>query len=185
MKKFFLTSGKISLETPIEISSAIELSNLANDESIAKTIGSRAFPYPYTREDAKIFIEKNREDNGKSFIIDWFISFENQKVGIIGLSNIDYDNRSAHVGYWINSQFRGGGIATAALELVVEYSMNTLHLHRLYTNVMHNNPSSMRVLLKCGFSIEGIEKESLFLDGKYYDMIKFGIIFRNHALRSN
>ena len=179
MEKIILTSGKVSLETPLKIHSADELSELANDESIGKTIGSRVFPYPYAKEDAMFFIEKNREENGKPFIIDWFISFEGRKVGIIGLGEIDYENRNAHVGYWINSQFRNKGIATTALGLVVNYSMNAMNLHRLHTKVMHNNPSSMRVLLKCGFSIEGIERESLFLNGTYFDMINFGIVFRN------
>jgi RimJ/RimL family protein N-acetyltransferase len=177
--KVILTSGKISLETPLEIDNASELSTLANDESIGKTIGIRAFPYPYTIDDAESFITKNREDNGKPFIIDWFIAFEGKKVGIIGLSNIDYENKSAHIGYWINSQYRKRGIATSALGLVVEYSKKTMNLHRLYTKVMHNNPSSMRVLLKCGFSIEGIERDSLLLNGTYFDMLNFGITFRN------
>jgi RimJ/RimL family protein N-acetyltransferase len=179
VERILLASGDVKLESPLKLEDAGKLASLANDPSISQTIGSAGFPYPYTEEDARWFIEKNRIEIDRPFIIDWFIIYKNEPVGIIGLKDIDYENKRAHVGYWVNSRYRNKGIAGGSLRLVVDYSYRTLKMHRLYTSVMHNNPSSMRVLIKNGFSIEGIEKDSIFLKGKFYDMIKFGLIFRD------
>ncbi len=179
MEQILLASGDVTLDSPLKLEDARILASLANDPTIAQTIGNTGFPYPYTEQDARWFIEKNRLEIDRPFIIDWFIIYKSEPAGIIGLKDIDYENRRAHVGYWVNSSYRNKGIAGESLRLVVDYSYRALKMHRLYTSVMHNNPSSMRVLIKNGFSIEGIEKDSIFLNGKFYDMIKFGLIFRD------
>ncbi|MHB8360833.1 MAG: GNAT family N-acetyltransferase [Thermoplasmataceae archaeon] len=168
MENIVISSGMIMIESPLTLNDAEELTMLANDQSIPKTIGSK-FPFPY-------IIDKNRIDNGKPFIIDFFIKYDNIRVGVIGLSNIDYRNNSAHFGYWVNSKFRGKGIASTALHLVCEFSRDQLKLHRLHTKVMSNNPASMKVLLKNEFRIEGIEKDALKIGEDYIDMFKFGLI---------
>jgi RimJ/RimL family protein N-acetyltransferase len=73
------------------------------------------------------------------------------------------------VGYWIDRQFWGKGVATAALSAFLE----ELDTRPLYAHVATHNVGSIRVLEKCGFertrggstpSAEGVEELLLKLD---------------------
>lgn len=52
-----------------------------------------------------------------------------------------------HVGYWLGREFWGRGIATAALELMLEQ----IRERPLFASVAEHNTGSLRVLEKCGF----------------------------------
>lgn len=54
------------------------------------------------------------------------------------------------VGYWIGREFWGRGIATAAVAAFLE----EVKIRPLYAHVAKTNPGSMRVLEKCGFSLQ-------------------------------
>lgn len=171
-----LTGRAISLSTDLKDSYAVKFASLANDPQIPRLIGSHGFPCPYREEDALNFFHMNRQTGKEVFAMDFLVFHEGELVGVIGLKDIDHQDRKAHVGYWIGKEFRSRGIASEALELVCQFSLETLKLNRLYTRVLENNPASMKVLLKNGFSIEGYERDSMFLDGKFISMFLFGRI---------
>ncbi len=56
------------------------------------------------------------------------------------------------VGYWIDKEFWGKGIATRALELL----LNEATARPLYARVATSNVASIRVLQKCGFVVEQV-----------------------------
>jgi len=69
------------------------------------------------------------------------------------------------VGYWIGREFWGKGIATKALaELLKE-----VRFRPLYAFVIKENPASIRVLEKCGFSLCGEEKSAAATGGDERD----------------
>ena len=55
------------------------------------------------------------------------------------------------VGYWVGREFWGRGVATRALELLLE----ELKARPLYAHVARHNVASRRVLEKCGFDVVG------------------------------
>ena len=61
----------------------------------------------------------------------------------------------ADVGYWIVSERRGKGLATAAVELLVERAF-AAGVERLQATVEPWNVASQRVLEKAGFAREGL-----------------------------
>lgn len=61
------------------------------------------------------------------------------------------------IGYWIGREFWGRGIASMALTKFLE----TTAIRPLFAHVAKHNIASMRVLEKCGFSVQG--------EGKYLD----------------
>ncbi|MCA9168659.1 MAG: GNAT family N-acetyltransferase [Planctomycetales bacterium] len=56
-------------------------------------------------------------------------------------------NGHHHVGYWIGKEFWGNGIATRALDLLLD----EVSIRPLYARVAVANAASLRVLAKCGF----------------------------------
>jgi len=51
-----------------------------------------------------------------------------------------------------------------------------LDLHRLQTGVYEPNRPSQRVMEKLGFVREGVERESIYIEGAWYDTYKYGLL---------
>ncbi len=164
---------RIILSSDLDVSMADNLARIANDYTIYTNIGSHSFPHPYTYTDAVDFIQKNRESGGETFAIDFAMLLDSSLVGIIGISDISIVDRSAHIGYFVGKDYRGNGIASAALSVLTDFSFSELKLHRLHTRVFSDNIPSIRVLRKCGYSQEGMEKDAFFWNGSYRDFLLF------------
>ncbi len=177
MQVYRLDGRKVSLSSDLDSSLAPEIAELANDREISRNIGGHFFPYPYKVEDALAFFSKNREEGRRFFAIDFIIFHSGHPAGIIGLSDIDYTDNKCHVGYWIGKKYRGKGLATESLGLVTDFARNELSMHRIYTGVLDFNTASMSVLVKNGYSVEGIERETYLMDGKYWSFVRFARIF--------
>lgn len=98
------------------------------------------------------------------------IWYDGVLVGQITLGGIAYGAlRSAHIGYWIDERYAGRGIVPSAVNLIVRYAFDRLHLHRLEINFRPENEPSRRVAEKCGFIYEGERKSLLYIDGGWRD----------------
>jgi ribosomal-protein-alanine N-acetyltransferase len=83
--------------------------------------------------------------------------------------------RSAWVGYWVASSMAGGGVATAAVALVVDHAFASAGLHRIEATVRPENVPSLRVLTKAGFRQEGLFKRYLDVAGDWRDHFCYAI----------
>lgn len=149
---------------------ALPISRIANDPDIARRIGAHSFPYPYTEEDGKVFLDMNRKYGKTYFSIDFLIFLDHELIGIIGLKDITHTDLDAHVGYWIGREYWNRGFATEALSLVLDYARSDLCLARLHTKVLDFNLASLRVLLKNGFRVEGFEYNCFKMDDGFHSM---------------
>ncbi len=77
--------------------------------------------------------------------------------------------RSAWVGYWVEAQAAGGGVATGAVALAVDHAFGPVGLHRVEATVRPENAASLRVLAKLGFRDEGLLQRYLEVDGAWRD----------------
>lgn len=78
------------------------------------------------------------------------IEIGEQVVGTISCFQRDGENC---VGYWLDKRFWGQGIASHALELL----LNEVHTRPLHAQVAIGNQASLRILQKAGFTIQRIE----------------------------
>jgi ribosomal-protein-alanine N-acetyltransferase len=91
-------------------------------------------------------------------------------VGEITLSDISLGPfRSAHVGYWIDGEYTGRGLATRAVEEVCRAAREELGLHRVEASTILANEASQRVLAKCGFELIGMAPRYLHINGEWRD----------------
>ena len=176
MQNYTIESEKIVITTNFPREHLDEFIQCTSDPDLGFNLMNHGFHYPYTEEDAVEFIERNREAGNEIFAMDFFIFHENHFAGIIGLSDIDYDNSRSHVGYWTGKSFRNRGIAGEALGLVIEFARKTLKLHSLYTSVLTENIPSISVLTKNGFSLDGIQKDYFEYDRKFYSAFAFSLV---------
>jgi ribosomal-protein-alanine N-acetyltransferase len=97
-------------------------------------------------------------------------------VGQITVGNVIRASlRSAWIGYWVSSEVVGGGVATAAVALVVDHAFSSAGLHRIEATVRPENAASLRVLRKVGFREEGLFKRYLDVAGAWRDHLVFAL----------
>lgn len=95
---------------------------------------------------------------------------QDRAVGAFTLNNIVRGPlRSAALGYWIDVEHSGRGLATAAAEYVCAAARDELGLHRVEAGTMVDNKASQRVLAKCGFEEYGLAPRYLHIDGEWRD----------------
>jgi RimJ/RimL family protein N-acetyltransferase len=76
-------------------------------------------------------------------------------LGEVGLYQLDWDRRSAEVGYWLRETARGRGYAAEALELVCGQARGSLELRHVEAHIAPDNVASRRVAERQGFRIVG------------------------------
>ena len=71
---------------------------------------------------------------------------------------------------------RGRGIGTAIQRLSFRYGFEELGLHRLYMRVVTGNSPSLGSCENNSVTVEGVLKDDVFINGRYYDVVLLGII---------
>lgn len=90
------------------------------------------------------------------------------KLGMIDLFDFDFKNKRAGVGVLIkNTEDRQKGYGKEALQLLVNYSFDRLHLHQLYCNISEDNIQSLKLFENAGFNKVGLKKDWNFSGGKF------------------
>jgi ribosomal-protein-alanine N-acetyltransferase len=99
----------------------------------------------------------------------WVLTHGDEVVGRINLNNIVMGVlRSASVGYWVDHEHLGRGLARGAVEHAAVRAREH-GLHRLEGGTMLHNEASQRVLLRCGFEFYGVAPRFLFIAGAWQD----------------
>jgi ribosomal-protein-alanine N-acetyltransferase len=103
-------------------------------------------------------------------MLPYVIEVDGKFGGQLTIGNVTHGAlRSAWIGYWVASEFTGGGVATGALALGVDHCFGPVMLHRVEATVRPENAASRRVLTKVGFREEGLLKRYLDVDRAWRD----------------
>ena len=101
----------------------------------------------------------------------------NELIGEVVINEVDPVNRRANIRIGIQgTQHRGKGHGTEALVHMLRYGFEHMKLHRIDLGVYVFNPRAIHVYEKIGFVREGIERDAIFLDGKFHDMIVMSML---------
>jgi RimJ/RimL family protein N-acetyltransferase len=167
-----LKSGNTTLRA-LQLTDAKRLAELANNQKVSRNLRD-GFPHPYTLADAEDFLRRFSDQDLLTF---FGIDYNGEYVGNISLvPGQDVYRKSAEIGYFIGEPYWNKGIATVAVDLITEYGFGVLGLVRIHTGVFDYNPSSQRVLEKCGFRKEGVFRKAILKEGKIRDEIRFAKI---------
>ncbi|WP_055047180.1 GNAT family N-acetyltransferase [Devosia sp. A16] len=108
-------------------------------------------------------------------------------LGVIRLDRVNLVDKRASLGIGLlQLEQQGRGIGTEAARRVLAYGFDTLGLHRVSVRVLADNGRAIRCYEKCGFQLEGRERETVFLDGAWRDDLIMGVLaheFRRHSPR--
>ncbi len=119
--------------------------------------------------------EEWRAQTGYGFLI--FGREDGELLGGITLSNVRLGvAQTGSLGYWVAAGHARKGYMTEAVRCILDYSFNSLKLHRVEAACLPDNEASRGLLLKCGFREEGLAREHLKINGRWRDHVTFGIL---------
>ncbi|MCM1188872.1 MAG: GNAT family N-acetyltransferase [bacterium] len=93
-------------------------------------------------------------------------------LGTVYIRDIDRQHNKAEYGIFIGEpQARGWGIGTAAARLMLKYCFEEEKLHRVFLRVFADNLQAVRSYEKAGFQKEGLLRDDVCIEGRYYDIV--------------
>lgn len=144
-----LTTERLTLR-PWSLTDAESLFLYAKDERVGPIAG-----WPPHKS-----VEESREVIRTIFMQDGVFAItlkgEKEIIGCIGLiiggkSNFPIGDTEGEISYWLGVPFWGNGIMPEAVDRIVRYGFDDLHLETLWCGYFDGNERSGRVAEKCGF----------------------------------
>ncbi len=84
--------------------------------------------------------------------------------------------RSGFLGYWIDREAAGRGMASLAVALVADHAFGQAGLHRLQADIRPENLRSQRLVERLGFRQEGLLRRYLDIDGDWRDHLAYALL---------
>lgn len=172
----FLRKGIVSLRLP-HYDDVPYLKSWINNPRTAQYL---TIYLPMTDEDEKKWVEKARskQSDHLAFVIDVHDMYlQRTPVGVISLEKVDRRNRTTSLGLFIGDEsYRQKGVATTALNLILEYAFMTLNVHNVWLSVISGNKPAYDTYTKCGFIHDATLRDKHYRDGRYVGEIIMSIL---------
>lgn len=166
--------GKKVILRAIEEEDLELLRNLTNDPDFEYMICGWSFPI--SKKDQETWYSHNSNTMTQvRYIIE---TPDEGAVGMIGLQQIDWKNGVATGGGMriFKKEIRTRGLATDAWLTLMRYAFEELRLNRINGSALSYNEASKKVCEKVGFKVEGIQRQAIFRNGKFHDVIQMGCL---------
>lgn len=130
-------------------------------------------------EDQKTWFQTiSRSHNTQSIYFSIAEGLEENLIGCAGLHPVNWTHLNAEISLYI-----GKGLvyiddiyAPKALQLLIDHAFAKLQLHKLFVEVYSFDFKKQVLFESFGFSVEGILKEKIYYNKKFYDSIIYSIL---------
>lgn len=136
-----------------------------------------SIPHPYEEGMARRWIGTHAElfELGEMAVFAVVRPSPEALVGAVSLT-LEATHGCAEMGYWIGRPFWNRGYASEAAGAVVDFGFRELGLGRIHASHFGCNPASGRVMEKVGMVREGRLRRHRKKDGRFQDLVLFGIL---------
>ena len=146
------------------------------DEEIARW--TAMIPSPYTEDDAREWIGLHEEVRGEGLGCPFAVvdAGTGELLGSAGFHQIEWDDRSLDIGYWIAPWARRRGAATRAVRLLSAWAIHDLEMERISLLTFPGNVASEGVAAAAGYTREGLLRAYLEVRGERRDTTVWSLI---------
>lgn len=160
-----LSTPRLTLRA-LQVSDAFDLFDYARRSDVTKYL--LWFPHrsvEYTKE----YLRYIGQRYAVGSFYDWALinRDDGKMIGTCGFTSIDLANRSAEIGYVLNPDYRGHGLAAEAGAEVLRFGFEVLGLNRIEARIMQGNDASLRVAEKLGMHFEGWKRDGIYIKGSF------------------
>jgi len=146
---------------------------------------SKWFGWPSESDSPSYFealIKDGLYDYARGKAVHCGISFDEQMIGYIGLTNINYELNKAELRFLIAPEFEGRGIMHKVCTKIIAYSFDFLALEKLEMSIATEDLASRKACEALGFQLEGILKCADNIKGKLIDHARYGLLRSNYLI---
>lgn len=113
----------------------------------------------------------------------------NKMIGSIGITSYNSYQGRIELSYDLAQEYWRRGITTRAIDCIIRYAFEEWNVNRIEASVSTLNIPSKNLLLKCGFTLEGILRQHRFHRGRYVDVYFFSLLkeeyFKHHDFEAS
>ncbi|CAK0768165.1 N-acetyltransferase domain-containing protein [Gammaproteobacteria bacterium] len=107
-------------------------------------------------------------------------------IGIGGLHGINSIARSAELRVFIGDKhWWNRGCGTEATQLLLAWAFEILNLHKVWLGVNAAQSNAVRVYEKVGFVQEGVLRDEVWRNGRYYDAVRMSLLAMEYHTQRN
>lgn len=167
-----LEGRNVRLRPPCADDADVRLA-LGNHAEIAEMYGvNKDDMKPITREGAASWLQRLTDHPHA-----WVIEINGVFAGEIRLDNVNRQDRRATMALGINNPaLLGKGFGTETITVLLRHAFGDMGLHRIGIRVLAYNKRAIRAYEKCGFVVEGRERETAYVNGSWHDDIMMGLL---------
>lgn len=128
---------------------------------------------------AKDFIKEHRAEYTNQERILWAVTMKEQDavIGLVGFGDWNRYHNRAMIGYDLAHAYWGQGIGSEAIQRIIRFGFTRMNLNRIEAETIEDNHESVRMLVKLGFTLEGIRRGYSFEDdGQYHGSAMYGLL---------
>lgn len=126
-----------------------------------------------TLQDSQTFIETAIYRYNALESASFAILFQHKLVGVAGFNLLDYPNRLAAVGYWLDKAHIGQGIITQVVSTLLDYGFCDQKFNKIEIRCAEHNIKSRAVAERLGFTYEGKLRQCEWLYDRYVDHLVY------------
>lgn len=173
-KIYFLEEANIGLRTLEEADADGNYRDWFNDAQVCKYNSHHRFAM--AKEELLDFIRSSHSSRN-ALVLAVELKETGTHIGNISLQNINYFDRAAEISFIFGEKaYWGRGYATEAARLFINHAFLQLGLRRIYFGTSEANIGMQKVGEKLGFRREGVRREALFKNDRFYDIYEYGLL---------
>ena len=127
----------------------------------------------------ELVVEREKARRGEPGLVEFRLRTlsDDRLIGFAMLYGLDGAHQAGRLAWGIGeAAYRGKGYGADALQLVLRYAFDELNLHRVGAEVPAYNTRALHVLERAGWRREGVLREALRRDGRWWDLLLLGIL---------
>ncbi|NGP45274.1 GNAT family N-acetyltransferase [Bacillaceae bacterium SIJ1] len=127
-------------------------------------------------DDTKAFVDSCRKGYAENKSLTAVIQFEGEVAGVVSFNQLDWTNRTAHIGYWLGEGYQGNGLMTKAVRALTNYALRDLGFRKAEVRAAVDNQKSRAIPERLGFVKEGGIRQAERLGARYVDHVVYGML---------
>lgn len=178
--KNILKSGGVILRQIELADCTTDYVNWLNDVEVNRYLETRWSRQ--TLQTVKKFVS-DQLDSEHSILLAIVLPDDRRHIGNIKLGMMNKHHHFADISYFIGDKSMWGkGIATKCINMISDYGIHSLNLHRIEAGAYAANEGSWRALEKNGFVREATFRARVISENDYMDSYRYGLLAEEYKM---